>query len=132
MLSSVSMVPEVGCWMWMNSLTANGYGCARENGATVYAHRLSYELFVGPIPSGLQIDHLCRHRWCVNPDHMEPVTQQRNLARGFSPPAINARKDRCSSGHDYTRDSRGYRVCQTCQLAYSRNYEKTKRVRPAR
>jgi len=65
-----------------------------------YAHRLAYERARGPIPDGLVIDHLCRNRWCCNPDHLEAVTNEENILRGFSPPAQNARKARCPNNHE--------------------------------
>lgn len=71
-----------GCWDWLDPLHKNGYGKFFADGAAHYAHRWSYEHFVGPIPDGLVIDHLCRNRACVNPEHMEPVTQQTNVRRG--------------------------------------------------
>lgn len=70
------------CWRWRGSIQANGYGRFRANGKTTYAHRAAYALFVGPIPDGLGLDHLCRNRWCVNPEHLEPVTQRENIRRG--------------------------------------------------
>lgn len=72
------------CWIWALSLTPGGYGMERVpgSGPKVYAHRASYERHHGEIPEGLQIDHLCRERACINPDHLEPVTQQENVRRG--------------------------------------------------
>lgn len=71
-----------GCWVWTAKGTPAGYGQFRVDGVDVYAHRFSYELHVGPIPDGLQIDHLCRVTSCVNPAHLEPVTGAENLRRG--------------------------------------------------
>lgn len=70
-----------GCWLWNGSLTYDGYGLFRANNRATGAHRFAYEYFVGPIPAGLHIDHLCRVRNCVNPDHLEPVTPQENDRR---------------------------------------------------
>lgn len=76
---------EGGCWLWTGSITRAGYGRIRgadaHDGRTVLAHRLAYELLVGPIPQGLHLDHLCRVRRCVNPEHLEPVTLAENNRR---------------------------------------------------
>lgn len=119
------------CWVWTAG-QSHGYGCfAVKKGKTVYAHRLAYELLVGPIPNGLQIDHLCRNRRCVRPDHLEPVTRKTNILRGESPSARAARVDRCPSGHPYDEANtilyRGSRYCRECKRAKDR-----RRVRPPR
>lgn len=110
-----------GCWTWLGSLDRYGYGgfWVKEDGGWVKhkAHRVSYWLFVGPIPDGLQIDHLCRNRRCVNPAHLEPVTQQENARR-----SEQATRTSCSAGHPYTpantayrsRNGRPARVCRAC------------------
>lgn len=75
---------DAGCWRWTGRLSSAGYGetSGERHGVKVLAHRVSYETFVGPIPDGLHIDHLCRNRACINPEHLEPVTLQENLRRG--------------------------------------------------
>lgn len=73
-----------GCWLWTGSLTFDGYGIFRENNRRTGAHRFAYEYFVGPIPAGLQIDHLCRVRNCVNPAHLDPVTNAENTTRAYA------------------------------------------------
>jgi hypothetical protein len=108
-----------GCWMWLGASAGGGYGdfhITAEPGKQrkMPAHRFAYETYVGPIPAGLQIDHLCRNRWCVNPEHLEPVTQQENIRRGFW-----ATKTHCPQGHEYTeentyRHARGDRQCREC------------------
>lgn len=84
------------CWVWTAASAGKGYGkfTLSANGKTRYplAHRYSWELLVGPIPEGMTLDHLCKNRKCVNPDHLEVVTQAVNCLRGESPPARNARK----------------------------------------
>mgnify|MGYP001608583411 CR=1 FL=1 len=70
-----------GCWDWQASKTPGGYGSFRAADRTVCAHRFSYELLVGPIPEGLDLDHLCRNKGCVNPEHLEPVTRRENMLR---------------------------------------------------
>ena len=83
------------------------------------SHRYAYELVIGPIPKGLTLDHLCRVRGCVNPGHLEPVTQRENTLRGTSPVAANPGKTHCPSGHPYKKphlyiNKRGGRQCLTC------------------
>lgn len=98
-----------GCWEWTGLINAEGYGTIPRGGGqysgtrfNLLAHRLVYELLVGPIPEGLQLDHLCRVRNCVNPAHLEPVTQRENTMRSpIAPAAINARKTHCPRGHPY-------------------------------
>lgn len=108
------------CWIWLAGLTHNGYGRFTVDGKNVPAHRWSYERFVGPIPDGLVIDHLCRTPACVNPEHLEPVTQRENALRGVGPTAANAVKTHCAQGHEYTPEntyvypSRGWRMCRRC------------------
>ena len=70
------------CWVWTASIRPNGYGEFRCNGRLTRAHRFAYEQMVGPVPEGLQLDHLCRNRACVNPEHLEPVTGSVNVQRG--------------------------------------------------
>lgn len=109
-----------GCWVWRGDLTPDGYGRFWARGKNVAAHRWSYEHFVGPIPEGLQIDHLCCVRRCVNPAHLEAVTCRENLHRGDTLNARNARKTHCKHGHEFTEantliNSDGERVCRACR-----------------
>lgn len=108
-----------GCWQWTGTLTKNNYGLIRANGKSQLAHRWSYEHHVGPIPSGLVIDHLCRNRACVNPDHMEPVTNEENLRRGAGYALRNGMRTACIHGHEYTPRNTyispsGDKRCRTC------------------
>ena len=104
------------CWNWTAGINYKGYSKFGYNGKTVYGHRFIYEQIIGPIAQGLQIDHLCRNRKCVNPEHLEAVTLAENLRRQHLEPNSNGMKTNCPKGHEYTRtDSRGKRVCQTCK-----------------
>ena len=96
------------CWEWQGAKTYKGYGQIRINGTTIGAHRVAYEMEVGPIPAGLHIDHLCRNPACVRPDHMEPVTQQENILRGEGTSAVNAGKTHCPAGHPYSDENTFY------------------------
>mgnify|MGYP001009386135 CR=1 FL=1 len=112
------VVTDNGCLEFTGS-RGFGYGRIKIDGVVHGAHRVMYTAFVGPIPGGLQIDHLCRNRACVNPAHLEAVTSSENKRRGSSPAAINARKTRCNHGHLYTPENTyvtklGSRACRTC------------------
>lgn len=96
---------ENGCWIYTGKLGKNGYGYIGVDGKTKLAHRVSYELSIGPIPEGLQLDHLCRVRSCINPDHLEPVTNRENGLRGISFAAQNVVKTHCPLGHPYDDDN---------------------------
>ena len=121
----VSVDLATGCWIWMGCQRGKGYGCLRVNGRMMRAHRYSYELHVGPIPAGLQIDHLCRNRLCVNPAHLEPVVNRVNVLRGVGVTAQNAKKTHCRQGHEFTpentRITDGARVCRACNKVWDRN-----------
>jgi hypothetical protein len=108
------------CWEWTGYRHAvNGYGISRMYGEG-YAHRVAYRLAKGPIAKGMTIDHLCRNRGCVNPAHLEAVSQRINILRSpIQVAAINARKTECIHGHPFTDDNtyardRGGRACKTC------------------
>lgn len=112
-----------GCWMWTASLTVHGgYGQFNDGSTMVRAHRWSYEQHVGPIPDGLDLDHLCRNRWCVNPDHLEPVSRGENLLRGYAARGV---ADSCAQGHPFDESNtftraNGARGCRTCRNNASR------------
>ncbi|HEV2928117.1 MAG TPA: HNH endonuclease signature motif containing protein, partial [Propionibacteriaceae bacterium] len=93
------------CWPWTANRMDSGYGRYSIDGRSKLAHRISYELSVGSIPDGLQIDHLCRNKPCVNPTHLEAVTQRENLLRGDTVPARNAARTHCANGHEFTPEN---------------------------
>lgn len=131
------VVDENGCWLWCAYVQPNGYGQygvgVYPNGGMVAAHRHSYLLLVGPIPDGLQLDHLCRVTRCVNPAHLEPVTARENTLRSDGLCAINARKTHCIHGHPLSGDNllvaayRRERICRLCATERSRRSRDRKR-----
>jgi len=116
-----------GCWLWTGFVGGNGYGSFTVwRVGTIWAHRMVYERVVGPIPEGLELDHLCRVRRCVNPQHLEPVTRRENARRGESPAGLKARQTHCKRGHEFTeqntrRDKYGNRSCRSCDAARKRS-----------
>ena len=115
-----------GCWEWTAAKDEEAYGFFRAGGKQVRAHRWAYEYCIGLIPPGLEPDHLCRNRSCVNPWHMEPVTNIVNILRGNGQGAINARKTHCKKGHPLAGDNLGIqsdgkkRYCVTCYREWKR------------
>jgi hypothetical protein len=112
------------CWLWTGAKIHHGYGkIGIDKERTELVHRVSYELLVGPIPDGLVIDHLCRVTACVNPAHLEAVTQAENVRRGRSGDHLVARTH-CPQGHPYdevnTRIYRGRRNCRACKAVINR------------
>jgi hypothetical protein len=110
------------CWLWQGAPDSYGYGQMRIDGRLVKAHRFAYELLVGPIPEGLEPDHLCRVHHCVHaPEHLEPVTHAENMRRGFW-----SAKTACPQGHEYSPDNtftyRGMRYCRECKRHRDRHY----------
>lgn len=97
---------ENGCWQWTAGKDYLGYGRFQiASYKNVVAHRVSYERFVGPIPEGLELDHLCRNRGCVNPEHLEPVDHRTNVLRGTSLVAVGALRSTCARGHELTPEN---------------------------
>lgn len=126
--SFLARVDQSGeCWIWLGGHGSDGYGALLFHGRAQGAHRVAYQLIVGPIPAGLQIDHLCAVRDCVNPLHLEPVTQVENLRR------IGERRTHCPHGHlydeanTYRTPGRGGRVCRVCRREnWRRRYHERK------
>ena len=121
------------CWLWSGDTARSGYGRFRVARKLLAAHRVSYEILVGDIPPGLQLDHLCEVRGCVNPWHLEPVTQAENIRRaqcGKVTP-LDARTPTCRKGHVYDEANTYYiqkseaavtRRCRACQREAARGY----------
>ena len=113
------------CWNWIGHISVYGYGRVYVAGEKFQAHRLIYQILVGEIPKGLGLDHLCRNRKCVNPDHLEPVTNAVNVYRGFCLSAKNRLKTECKHGHPYDEENTYWRTfkkgrdCRTCRRGYS-------------
>ncbi len=115
--------PSGDCWVWTSTQYVDGYGkfWSRTPPHGVRAHRYAYEALVGPIPEGLSLDHLCRNRACVNPDHLEPVTNRENLRRSpIAPATVNANRTHCQRGHPLSGDNvrirkQGWRLCLECE-----------------
>lgn len=123
---------ESGCWLWEGKNKKDGYGhlTLRFNGkkSSAYAHRISFELANGRIKSGLVIDHLCRNHSCVNPAHLEAITNRENLMRGVGLPVQNSRKMICLRGHPFSSPSipgQG-RICGECARILKRKYRQAR------
>jgi len=119
------------CWEWQGGVSHNGYGYIKCDGRQQRTHRVAWELVNGPIPDGLQIDHLCRNRRCCNPAHLEPVTCRENLMRGETLAAVNVATTHCPAGHPYdesnTRHTSSGRICRECARTRHRAYMKRRR-----
>lgn len=126
------VVSDAGCWEWRGQLH-RGYGYFRHGGSNRRAHRVAYELLVGEVPVGLVLDHLCCNTRCVNPKHLEPVTQHENVLRAL--PA--AARTHCPNGHEFTPENTRYnpasrgRLCRECGRQGARAYQARKRQEAA-
>jgi hypothetical protein len=118
-MEKVEFDPFGGCWLWSGSLSTRGYGRIVIRARRYTLHRVLYEALKGPIPVGLELDHLCRVRCCLNPAHLEPVTHKENIERGKSITVANAAKTHCVHGHPLSGENlgltpKGARYCRTC------------------
>lgn len=122
-----------GCWLWTATKNNKGYGQFSSRGRMMLAHRWAYELFVGAVPDGLELDHLCRERACVRPEHLEPVTRSENMRRGEQ----GGPREVCRNGHPYTPENTGafrprsgvsYQRCKTCRKLTQRRYRARRRA----
>lgn len=114
---------ETGCLAWLGAKTRDGYAVrSQSNRVTLYIHRWSHEQFVGPIPDGYQVDHLCSNTWCVEPTHLEAVTPEENMRR------VGERVTTCRNGHRYTPENTyrapktGRKSCKTCRREQTRRF----------
>lgn len=133
-LALVSHLGADECWPWRGNIDSEGYGRVRVGDVRRKTHQVSYERFIGPIPAGLEPDHLCRNRACFNPRHLEAVPNSVNWIRGAAFTAANARKTHCARGHEFTpentyigrhRERDGdQRVCRECMRQHKRNFRK--------
>lgn len=127
---------DKGCWVWQRMKNRKGYARIRWNGKIIEIHRMAYEAFIGPIPEGLVIDHLCRNPSCLNPEHLEAVTHKENTLRGNAPSALYAKQTHCKHGHPLSGanlrvEKDGGRTCKTCNREAVRRYKARKVARAA-
>jgi hypothetical protein len=123
-----SKVDKTGdCWIWTGAIASNGYGSFAHS----TAHRWAYTHLVGPVPDGMDLDHLCRVRTCCNPMHLEPVTRGENLRRGY---AARGSAGMCQRGHAFTPENTGtnsrsgHRFCRACSRLHKQAYKKRRRA----
>lgn len=133
LLAKIAVAEGTGCWLWTGPLRPDGYVQIQVVGrGLVYAHRVAYEEWIGPIPEGLTLDHVhargCRHRHCMNPAHLEPVTHAENMRR-----SATTMRAHCPQNHPYDeentgRGAKGERVCRICSRATKRRYKERQRA----
>jgi hypothetical protein len=123
------VITETGCWIWTAALSSKGYGVLGIGNRKIQsAHKFSYEHFIGKVEEGLVLDHLCRVRCCVNPYHLDPITNKLNLARGIN---SNREKTHCKRGHKLLGDNlyidpkKKSRGCKECKRSASRKFKKS-------
>lgn len=120
LLSRLEIDPETGCLNWTGPVNSNGYGWINRDGHIIGVYRAMYEMFAGPVPDGMELDHLCRNTRCASVDHLEPVTHRENILRATGPVAERAKQNQCIRGHEfdlfntYWRPN-GTRACKSCR-----------------
>ena len=134
----VAILPN-DCWEWTAVRNPLGYGQFRVGPTMQQAHRYAYQFFVEPLPRFKhgtdELNHTCRHRWCVNPEHLEQVTHRTNVLIGVGPTAVNAKKTHCVHGHEFTPDNTmikragGGRNCRACSMVYNNSRRALKSVK---
>jgi hypothetical protein len=146
LLTRIGTPDRNDCWPWLGTIggkPGNWYGQYWDGTRRPMAHRVVYEEFVGPIPEGMQLDHLCRNTTCVNPAHLEPVTPRENQRRGIGFIAENIAKTHCHKGHElipentYAAPGKTERICRACRTVnnlatYYRNRDHILAARYAR
>lgn len=136
LLSQLTFDQSSGCLLWSGTVLSTGYGQIMVNGRKLHVHRVMWEMFEGPIPEGLVLDHVkdrgCVNQHCASIAHLEPVTVRENTLRGTAPSALNAVKSHCQKGHPfdaentYMNPSNGQRVCRICKRDWNRQRPRRK------
>lgn len=129
------VIAENDCWVWLGAKDKDGYGqisIKKPRCTTLRAHVVSYEAINGKVPTGLVLDHLCKNPSCINPTHLEPVTNKVNILRGVGRAALNAQKTRCPKGHPYAGGNlyvnpKGQRICRLCNCYAQQRYRQQKK-----
>lgn len=132
-MSHLSIDSSTSCWIFTGTRDRNGYGSIRCGPRMKLAHRVAYVVHKGEIPEGMQIDHLCRHRACCNPDHLEAVTRHENWRRSRAVTRLNQLATHCKQGHalsgtNLLRTTSGHRKCRICQRRSQAAYKARRRA----